>query len=284
MNLFAIYELPFWSAFLIFILFSFIGWISEVIYVGVTSAHKFVNRGFLHGPLCPVYGFGGVVILMLPPSLYATWIPLFFASMILCTIVEYFVSWLMEKLFHTRWWDYSHYKIQLNGRICLLNSILFGFLGVVVIHFVYPLMIDLLNSLGQKVINVSGVIILTVLSVDIFFTVRKLVDFANVMKKLKELGETLNSHYGQEEWFKKGSFIDMINSVIERAENRKEEFSQKILEKIDKVQNLRLPSVELFIKKFPSIKSTKYKDELNMIKEKIHQKIEAAKKKDKQKN
>lgn len=284
MNLFAIYELPFWSAFLIFILFSFIGWISEVIYVGVTSAHKFVNRGFLHGPLCPVYGFGGVVILMLPPSLYATWIPLFFASMILCTIVEYFVSWLMEKLFHTRWWDYSHYKIQLNGRICLLNSILFGFLGVVVIHFVYPLMIDLLNSLGQKVINVSGVIILAVLSVDIFFTVRKLVDFANVMKKLKELGETLNSHYGQEEWFKKGSFIDMINSVIERAENRKEEFSQKILEKIDKVQNLHLPSVELFIKKFPSIKSTKYKDELNMIKEKIHQKIEAAKKKDKQKN
>lgn len=284
MNLFAIYELPFWSAFLIFILFSFIGWISEVIYVGVTSAHKFVNRGFLHGPLCPVYGFGGVVILMLPPSLYATWIPLFFASMILCTIVEYFVSWLMEKLFHTRWWDYSHYKIQLNGRICLLNSILFGFLGVVVIHFVYPLMIDLLNSLGQKVINVSGVIILAVLSVDIFFTVRKLVDFANVMKKLKELGETLNSHYGQEEWFKKGSFIDMINSVIERADNRKEEFSQKILEKIDKVQNLRLPSVELFIKKFPSIKSTKYKDELNMIKEKIHQKIEAAKKKDKQTN
>lgn len=284
MNLFAIYELPFWSAFLIFILFSFIGWISEVIYVGVTSAHKFVNRGFLHGPLCPVYGFGGVVILMLPPSLYATWIPLFFASMILCTIVEYFVSWLMEKLFHTRWWDYSHYKIQLNGRICLLNSILFGFLGVVVIHFVYPLMIDLLNSLGQKVINLSGVIILAVLSVDIFFTVRKLVDFANVMKKLKELGETLNSHYGQEEWFKKGSFIDMINSVIERADNRKEEFSQKILEKIDKVQNLRLPSVELFIKKFPSIKSTKYKDELNMIKEKIHQKIEVAKKKDKQKN
>ena len=280
----AIYELPFWSAFLIFILFSFIGWICEVIYVGVTSAHKFVNRGFLHGPICPVYGFGGVVILMLPPSLYATWIPLFLASMILCTTVEYFVSWLMEKLFHTRWWDYSHYKIQLNGRICLLNSILFGFLGVVVIHFVYPLMIDLLNSLGQKVINVSGVIILAVLSVDIFFTVRKLVDFANVMKKLKELGETLNSHYGQEEWFKKGSFMDMINSVIERAENRKEEFSQKILEKIDKVQNLRLPSVELFIKKFPSIKSTKYKDELNMIKEKIHQKIEAAKKKDKQKN
>ena len=274
----AIYELPFWSAFLIFILFSFIGWICEVIYVGVTSTHKFVNRGFLHGPICPVYGFGGVVILMLPPSLYATWIPLFLASMILCTTVEYFVSWLMEKLFHTRWWDYSHYKIQLNGRICLLNSILFGFLGVVVIHFVYPLMTDLLNSLGQTWINISGMIILAVLSVDIFFTVRKLVDFANVMKKLKDFGETLNSHYGQEEWFKKDSFMDMINSVIERAENRKEEFSQKILEKIEKLQNLHLPSVESFLKKFPSIKSAKYREELNMIKEKVHQKIELSKK------
>lgn len=274
----AIYELPFWSAFLIFILFSFIGWICEVIYVGVTSAHKFVNRGFLHGPLCPVYGFGGVVILMLPPSLYATWIPLFLASMILCTTVEYFVSWLMEKLFHTRWWDYSHYKIQLNGRICLLNSILFGFLGVVVIHFVYPLMTDLLNSLGQTWISISGMIILAVLSVDIFFTVRKLVDFANVMKKLKDFGETLNSHYGQEEWFKKDSFMDMINSVIERAENRKEEFSQKILEKIEKLQNLHLPSVESFLKKFPSIKSAKYREELNMIKEKVHQKIELSRK------
>ena len=274
----AIYELPFWSAFLIFILFSFIGWICEVIYVGVTSAHKFVNRGFLHGPICPVYGFGGVVILMLPPSLYATWIPLFLASMILCTTVEYFVSWLMEKLFHTRWWDYSHYKIQLNGRICLLNSILFGFLGVVVIHFVYPLMTDLLNSLGQTWISISGMIILAVLSVDIFFTVRKLVDFANVMKKLKDFGETLNSHYGQEEWFKKDSFMDMINSVIERAENRKEEFSQKILEKIEKLQNLHLPSVEYIIKKFPSIKSAKYREELNMIKEKVHQKIELSKK------
>lgn len=274
----AIYELPFWSAFLIFILFSFIGWICEVIYVGVTSAHKFVNRGFLHGPICPVYGFGGVVILMLPPSLYATWIPLFLASMILCTTVEYFVSWLMEKLFHTRWWDYSHYKIQLNGRICLLNSILFGFLGVVVIHFVYPLMTDLLNSLGQTWISISGMIILAVLSIDIFFTVRKLVDFANVMKKLKDFGETLNSHYGQEEWFKKDSFMDMINSVIERAENRKEEFSQKILEKIEKLQNLHLPSVESFLKKFPSIKSAKYREELNMIKEKVHQKIEPSKK------
>ena len=88
MNMMAIYQLPFAQAFLIFIMFSVVGWISEVLYVGIFHEHKFVNRGFLHGPLCPVYGFGGVVLLLLPSALYSTWLPLFFASMILCTAVE----------------------------------------------------------------------------------------------------------------------------------------------------------------------------------------------------
>lgn len=269
----AIYNLPFWSAFLIFIMFSFIGWVSEVFYVSVTSAHKFVNRGFLHGPLCPVYGFGGVVILTLPPSLYATWIPLFFASMILCTIVEYFVSWLMEKLFHTRWWDYSHYKIQLNGRICLLNSILFGFLGLGVIHFVYPPILKLLNSLGQIVINVTGEIIFVVLMVDLFFTVYKLINFSKAMQKLKDLRETITTHYGQEEWLKKGSFTEMLASVKEQAELKKEAFNQKFLEKLEKVQSLPHNTVESFVKRFPSIKSNQYMEELNMFKERIKNRI-----------
>lgn len=273
MKLLPIYELPLWSAFLIFIMFSFIGWVSEVIYVGVTSAHKFVNRGFLHGPLCPVYGFGGVVILMLPSSLYKTWIPLFFASMILCTIVEYFVSWLMEKLFHTRWWDYSHYKIQLNGRICLLNSVLFGFLGVAVIHFVYPLILNLLDLLGQFVINVTGELIFVVLMIDLSFTVYKLINFSKVMQKMKDLRETITMHYGQEEWLKKGSFAEMIASVKEQAELKKEAFNQKILENLEKVQALPHHTVESFVKRFPSIKSNQYMEELNLFKERIKNRI-----------
>lgn len=273
MKLLPIYELPLWSAFLIFIMFSFIGWVSEVIYVGVTSAHKFVNRGFLHGPLCPVYGFGGVVILMLPSSLYKTWIPLFFASMILCTIVEYFVSWLMEKLFHTRWWDYSHYKIQLNGRICLLNSVLFGFLGVAVIHFVYPLILNLLDLLGQFVINVTGEAIFVALMIDLSLTVYKLINFSKVMQKMKDLRETITMHYGQEEWLKKDSFTEMIASVKEQAELKKEAFNQKILENLEKVQALPHHTVESFVKRFPSIKSNQYMEELNLFKERIKNRI-----------
>ena len=248
----AIYELPFRQAFLIFIMFSVVGWISEVLYVGIFHEHKFVNRGFLHGPLCPVYGFGGVVILILPASLYTTWIPLFFSSMIMCTIVEYFVSWIMEKMFHARWWDYSHYKFNIKGRVCLLNSVLFGFLGLGVIHFVYPQMLNFLDWLGDFVIQVSSDSIAVVLAVDMIATVRKLVDFSATMEKIKTFGESLRDHYGTETWFRGESFV-----------------SQSLLEKIDRFQTARNKAAESFMAHFPTMKSIQYKDELEHLKSRI---------------
>lgn len=278
MELLPIFELPFTWAFLIFILFAFIGWCSEEIYVGVLIEHRLINRGFLHGPLCPVYGFGGVVILMLPPFLYNTWVPLFLASMVLCTVVEYFVSWLMEKMFHARWWDYSHYKIQLNGRVCLLNSVLFGFLGLGVIRFVYPYIIKLLNWMGNFVIQVTAECIAIVLVVDLFFTVRKLVDFARTMEKLKSFTESLRDHYGHEEWFRGESISEMMASVKEHISDSKDKASQNILEKINKMQDMRHSVVEGFIKRFPTMQSVIYKEELahlklSMLKLKIKNKI-----------
>ena len=261
-----IYQLPFRQAFLIFIMFSVVGWISEVLYVGIFHEHKFVNRGFLHGPLCPVYGFGGVVILILPPFLYETWIPLFFASMLLCTAVEYFVSWVMEKLFHARWWDYSHYKFNIRGRVCLLNSVLFGFLGLGVIRFVYPHMLGFLNWLGDFVIQVSSDSIAAVLTVDMFLTVRKLVDFSTTMEKIKVFGDSLRDHYGNEAWFRSENIEEMLASVKEHAASGKDLINQSILEKIDRLQNARNRAAESFMAHFPTMKSIQYKEELEHLK------------------
>ena len=268
-----IYELPFRQAFLIFIMFSVVGWISEVLYVGIFHEHKFVNRGFLYGPLCPVYGCGGVVILILPPFLYETWIPLFFASMILCTIVEYFVSWVMEKLFHARWWDYSHYKFNIKGRVCLLNSVLFGFLGLGVIRFVYPHMLNFLDWLGDFVIQVSSDSIAAVLTVDMFLTVRKLVDFSTTMEKIKVFGESLRDHYGSEVWFRGESIEEMLASVKEHAASGKDLISQSVLEKIDRIQNARHTAAESFMAHFPTMKSIQYKDELEHLKGRIRARL-----------
>lgn len=273
MNFVPVYQLPFKTAFLIFIIFSVVGWISEVLYVGIFHEHKFVNRGFLYGPLCPVYGFGGIVILLLPPFLYSTWIPLFFSSMILCTIVEYFVSWFMEKIFHTRWWDYSHYKFNINGRICLLNSVLFGFLGLGVIHFVYPHIIQFLNWLGDFVVMISADLIGVILTIDIFTTVRKLVDFNSTMEKIKTFEESLRDHYGTENWFRGDNFSEMLASVKEQAESHREKFNQSFLEKIERFQNARNTVAESFMAHFPTMKSIKYKEELEHLRNSLKSKL-----------
>lgn len=273
MNFVPVYQLPFKTAFLIFIIFSVVGWISEVLYVGIFHEHKFVNRGFLYGPLCPVYGFGGIVILLLPPFLYSTWIPLFFSSMILCTIVEYFVSWFMEKIFHTRWWDYSHYKFNINGRICLLNSVLFGFLGLGVIHFVYPHIIQFLNWLGDFVVMISADLIGVILTIDIFTTVRKLVDFNSTMEKIKTFEESLRDHYGTENWFRGDNFSEMLASIKEQAESHREKFNQSFLEKIERFQNARNAAAESFMAHFPTMKSIKYKEELEHLRNSLKSKL-----------
>ena len=269
MNMLPIYQLPFREAFLIFIMFSFFGWVSEVLYVGIFHEHKFVNRGFLYGPICPVYGFGGVVILLLPPSLYHTWIPLYFASMILCTVVEYLVSWIMERMFHARWWDYSHYKFNINGRICLLNSVLFGFMGLGVIHFVYPYMLQLLDWLGAFVTKTSSDIIGIGLGIDMVATIRKLVDFSATMEKIKTFSESLRDHYGNEIWFRGDSFAEMLASVKEQADANKDKINQSVLEKIERFQNARNKAAESFMAHFPTMKSIQYKEELEHLKTKL---------------
>lgn len=191
MKVLPIYEMTIYNAFLIFIIFSVIGWISEVIFVGLFVEHKFVNRGFLHGPLCPIYGFGELVILLLPSRLYSTWIPLFLASMVLCTVVEYLSSWILEKLFHTLWWDYSKLPLNIHGRVCLIMSVLFGFLGLFVIRLAMPYIVALLNSIGIVWAKRFALIILAIMLVDVTLTVRKLVDFRTALLKIKEFGESL---------------------------------------------------------------------------------------------
>ena len=250
MEVLPIYMMPVRSAFLLFILFSFVGWCSEVLYVGLFFEHKFVNRGFLNGPLCPIYGFGGAVILLLPQSLYSTWIPLFFFSLILCTVVEYFISWLLEKMFHTLWWDYSHYKFNIKGRVCLLNSFLFGLMGMIGGHFIFPYAEFAVTFLDSKWIRLISDVIAAVLVVDIIHTTKQLVDFNTAMERLKAFRE-----------------------IVQHLEVKKNETNQRIMERIESIQNTRHAAIEKFIKRFPTMKSVHYKEEIKLFKDRIHSKL-----------
>lgn len=134
--------------FLWFLLYAFIGWVYESVLVSV-SERRWVNRGFLNGPLCPIYGCGAVLAIVLLHD-FTNPIEIFLISSFGASILEYITSWGMEKLFHARWWDYSHYRFNIQGRICLLGAIVFGFGGVLIIDVVQP-QVERLTAFSEAV-------------------------------------------------------------------------------------------------------------------------------------
>ena len=122
--------------FILYIIYSFIGWVIEVI--ATSKDNKgFVNRGFLIGPYCPIYGTCALLMILILPNQENIFL-LFLMSLLICSISEYLTSYVMEKLFKARWWDYSSRRFNLNGRICLKISLGFGLLGVILVRYVNP--------------------------------------------------------------------------------------------------------------------------------------------------
>ncbi len=142
--------------FLLFMIYSIIGWIMEVIIVSCEKK-RFTDRGFLIGPYCPIYGIGALLITIFLTKYVDDLIALFVMSSIYGAVLEYFTSYIMEKIFKTRWWDYSTHKYNLNGRISLMTTLGFGALGVILIHFLNPFfekIIDLLPDLSLTIISI----------------------------------------------------------------------------------------------------------------------------------
>lgn len=163
--------------FLYFIIYSFIGWLMEVI-CKLFELKKFVNRGFLIGPICPIYGYGVLGIILLIGKDTSDILAVFLKSILICSILEYFTSYIMEKLFKARWWDYSRRKFNINGRICLETMLPFGALGCFVDYLVHPSIIKLVNLLNQPLMYIIAIILFIIYLVD------NVISF-NVMNKIK---------------------------------------------------------------------------------------------------
>lgn len=180
-----------------FLLYSFLGWVIEVIYHAVTQG-KIVNRGFLNGPVCPVYGFGMLVVFMLGNAVSSgtnaasgasqlSPLLLFLFGMLLATGVELAAGWLLDRLFHTRWWDYSDKPLNLHGYICLEFSIIWGLAIVAVVKIVHPLLSDgTVRAIPEKWgWPIMGILYLAYL-IDLIITV---LTISGMNRKLKELDQ-----------------------------------------------------------------------------------------------
>lgn len=158
------------SVILYFIIYSFLGWCCETVYCSILQK-KFVNRGFLYGPLCPIYGCGALLVLYLLRDVRASILPLFLSGMVVTTILEYLTSVLLEKLFHMKWWDYSAMPFNINGRVCLLNSCEFGALSVFVVMVLHPAVTRLVGRIpGPVQLLLAGLLSAAILT-DTIYTV-----------------------------------------------------------------------------------------------------------------
>ena len=156
--------------FMIFFLCSFIGYFMEVGWVFL-GTKRLVNRGFLCGPVIPIYGFGALLILFCLFRYYNDPIVVFVFGVIITSLLEYFISFLLEKLFHNKWWDYSNTKYNINGRICLRNSFAFGVLSIVIIYFVTPLFGILFGLFDIKVWEILAIVFFVLLLLDTIYSV-----------------------------------------------------------------------------------------------------------------
>lgn len=151
--------------FLLFMSYAFLGWCMEVI-CKLIQTRKFINRGFLIGPYCPIYGWGAIAITVLLKRYTYDILVLFVMSMIVCSIIEYFTSYFMEKKYHARWWDYSNKKFNINGRICLETLIPFGILGVIIMYVTNPLLLHFFETIPQIILHIITATLFIVFIVD----------------------------------------------------------------------------------------------------------------------
>ena len=173
--------------FLLFLIYSFIGWSIEV--VGkLIEKHKFVNRGFLVGPICPIYGNGCIVMILTLGKYRDNPLTLFIYAIFICSLLEYFTSYFMEKIFKARWWDYSTKKFNLNGRICVETMIPFGILGSLVICVINPFFEYILSLFSFKVIKITAIILFIIYIIDNIVSLTIMFGFKGTLKTVEKDG------------------------------------------------------------------------------------------------
>ncbi len=182
---------------LMFFVFSAIGWTIESVYCSIGNK-KIINRGFLYGPVCPIYGTGALIfeILITPLSepFEKRWWLVVIVGMVLADILEYFTSYIMEKLFNARWWDYSENFLNLHGRICFKHTCYWGLFSFIYVYFISPAYDFVINFIPQNIRNVAVGIILVIFLVDLVFTVKATMDIHKLIKKIDSFKTSLNEY------------------------------------------------------------------------------------------
>lgn len=172
------------------VFYSFLGWCLESIYKTILEK-KFINSGFLYGPFCPIYGFGAVIMLLLFQKLPNNVFIIFIVSTLLLTVWEYIVGVLLEKIFKTKYWDYSDHKCNIKGRICLTNSFFWGILGVIFINFVHSFIQEQISNIDIVILKYVIYTIAVLMLIDAIICIVKTKNIKSTLEKVEKLNQEI---------------------------------------------------------------------------------------------
>ena len=212
-----------------FFIYAFIGWVVEVSYHAVTKG-KFINRGFLAGPYCPIYGFGAIsVIYFLTDIAEKNKLVLFLGSMFIATLIEFVAGFLLEKIFHERWWDYSDRKLNIGGYVCLEFSVIWGMFCFLLYEAVHPLIRKLVGLVPDAFIKYLGIGLVIIMTLDLIASIVTLIGLNKEFKSIDKISrdikkvsdkigvrvydKTVQIESRQEELRKKPEFIEIENRI-----------------------------------------------------------------------
>lgn len=260
-------EFSLYQMFHIFIFWAFIGWCIEVCYMTLETG-EYQNRGFLNMPICPIYGFGVIMVTVFFRPLSHTFFPLFLATSFLCTSFELLVGLGMEKLFGTRWWDYSHERFNFKGYICLKVSILWGLGCVLVIRVAEPAVekiVDLIPvRLGLALIVIWSVLIV----IDLISSICAVNKLNNRLKQIDEISD-LMLHGAVKIGGKLSKETLEVKEKYDSLARAADAKTQSIKLRYEKLVDLRDRSVERLLRAFPNMRSISYPDSLETLKRRL---------------
>lgn len=248
-----------------FIIYSFFGWILESV-LKTYLQRKPVNSGFLYGPVCPIYGIGALIMLVFLESFKNNIILLFIIGFIVLSIWEYLVGLLLEKIFHTKYWDYSENKFNIQGRVCFMNSVFWGILGVVFIQYIHPFISTQLEKIPQNVLIILSSVIAGAIIIDFIVTIIKITNIQTKLEMLKEITEKLKEKLEEIKKLEKNKTLnnESLQTIIEDLKYKQTKINRKLYKVTNRLR-----------KAFPTMKS----DLIERINEFLNQKIEIRKNK-----
>lgn len=238
-----------------FFFYGFAGWCAEVAFAAVRQG-KFVNRGFLNGPICPIYGVGVTIIVTALDSCQKNFVSLYLASTILATFLEWVTGFFLEKLFHHKWWDYSNMPLNIGGYVCPLFSAVWGIACVIVVRILHPMIRTCISWIPRWMSILLLTAFMLTLIIDLYVTVAGILQLNRRLERLETAAEDLKR------------LSDQIGENIYQNMMEGREKQEKLKELKEKYKTLLQKPSRInrrLLKAFPKLQSRRHEKALNEL-------------------